>query len=229
MKTIRNAILYLVLICSISCTFGPSESALNERPHDPWIFRSVLDNNARIVTLALDLNLWAAYSTENAALYQAWKGAVNFDGPVYTTQHGPQPLSVGDKYVVNRFLQPWKIKSPGGDLNPTVQYKGHKVVNDQAVLMYELEHPNLSSSIKIEESVDAHTNEKNQPVFQRRFTTSSVPENHSVVLETNVYSIIVKANIATDGELTFTKEADVKAGYFEFFNSLNSSFKFAVA
>ena len=57
--------------------------------------------------MALHKDLWVAYSTENAALYKAWKGMVYFDGPVYTHAHGPQPISIGDGYQVSKYDQPW--------------------------------------------------------------------------------------------------------------------------
>jgi cytochrome c len=192
----------------ISCQ-QDSTDAFSDRPHDPWIFRSVLDLKPRIITLALDDNLWAAYSTEDCSLYQAWKGVVNFDGAVYTTAHGPQPLSVGEKYVVNNFPNPWKLKAPDGSIvEPATQYKGHKVVNDQAVLMYELSHEDFGT-INITEKVEAITNEKMQAEFSRTFTTSGVPEGTQVVMSTNFNSIVVKANILTDGEINYTKEEEV--------------------
>ncbi|MBK7010171.1 MAG: hypothetical protein IPH36_16820 [Saprospiraceae bacterium] len=73
----------------------------------PWVFRSVLDWKPRVITMALHKDLWVAYSTENAALYKAWKGIVYFDGPVSTHAHGPQPISIGDGYQVSKYDQPW--------------------------------------------------------------------------------------------------------------------------
>ena len=159
--------------------------------------------------MALDDNLWAAYSTEDCSLYQAWKGVVNFDGAVYTTAHGPQPLSVGEKYVVNKFPNPWKIKkSDGTIIEPDAQYKGHKVVEGEAVLMYELMHREIGT-VTIEEKVEASTNDKMQAVFTRTFTTSNVPEGSQVLLATNFHSIVVKNNITTDGILKYTKEEEI--------------------
>jgi len=83
-------LLLLAVVITISCGEDSSPVDTKERPHEPWVFRSVLDKNARVVTLALDDNIWAAYFTEDCRLYKAWKGGVNFDGPVYTTHHGPR-------------------------------------------------------------------------------------------------------------------------------------------
>ena len=197
----------LLLVVLISCNQDSTADTSSDRPHDPWVFRSVLDLKPRIITMALDDNLWAAYSTEDCSLYQAWKGVVNFDGAVYTTAHGPQPLSVGEKYVVNTFPQPWKIKTSDGSVSsPEVQYKGHKIMNDQAVLMYELKDGN--NVISIEEKVEATTNDKNQAVFTREFTSSGVPAGTEVIMATNFHSIVVKNNISTDGQISYTKEEE---------------------
>ena len=61
---------------------GSDDTGAYERAHDPWVFRSVLDSIPRILTVALNDNLWVAYSAQTGALYKAWKGGVNFDGAV---------------------------------------------------------------------------------------------------------------------------------------------------
>ncbi len=97
----RSYLFYaLIISCLAACHSGGDT---NQRPHDPWVFRSVLDWKPRVITLALHKDMWVAYSTENAALYKAWKGSVYFDGPVYTHAHGPQPISIGDAYQINNY------------------------------------------------------------------------------------------------------------------------------
>jgi len=133
-------IAYSVLVILILSACGSEEPTITkERPHEPWVFRSVLDQNARIVTLAIDDNLWAAYRTEDCALYKVWQGGVNFDGPVYTTHHGPQPTSIGDAFVENSISSPWSISTADGEKQKIqAVYKGHRYVGDGAQLMYEL-------------------------------------------------------------------------------------------
>ena len=55
-----------------------------ERPAEIWVFRSVLDKHARMVTIGLNKDLWVAYDATNCGLYKAWTGGVKFDGAVYT-------------------------------------------------------------------------------------------------------------------------------------------------
>ena len=53
-----------------------------DRPFQPWVFRSVLDLQPRMLTLALDEKMWAAYHADNGALYKVWKGNVELTGAV---------------------------------------------------------------------------------------------------------------------------------------------------
>jgi cytochrome c len=67
----------------------------NVPTRQPWVFRSVMDKRARILTIAMAKDFWLAYDATNCGLYKFWKGDVKFDGAVYTTAHGPQPTSQG--------------------------------------------------------------------------------------------------------------------------------------
>jgi len=98
MKLITKIIAVFVIFLLWQCTSDTTPTI--ERPYSPWVFRSVLDEQPRMITLALHDEVWAAYNTQDAALYKVWSGNVNFDGAVYTTAHGPQPVSIGDAWMV---------------------------------------------------------------------------------------------------------------------------------
>ncbi len=102
-------------------------TAAPERPRDIWVFRSVLDRNARMITVALSDQLWVAYDTNTCSLYKAWTGGVKFDGAVYTTVHGPQPTSVGSPYLLQDNKRTWSLG--GADLTP--RYMGYRFTHDQ--------------------------------------------------------------------------------------------------
>ena len=211
-KTTRfmiKQIAYSVLVILILSACGSEEPTITkERPHEPWVFRSVLDQNARIVTLAIDDNLWAAYRTEDCALYKVWQGGVNFDGPVYTTHHGPQPTSIGDAFVENSISSPWSISTADGEKQKIqAVYKGHRYVGDGAQLMYE-----LLGGIMIYEQVDASETEAMQPVFERTFTTEGVPAGSTVYVDFNTSSIVDEVNIKSNGELSHRNKTEVKKG-----------------
>lgn len=202
------AFLFLTAVLFVTaCTDESNSIQTKERPHEPWVFRSVLDQNARVVTLALDENIWAAYFTEDCTLYKAWKGGVNFDGPVYTTHHGPQPTTIGDAFVVNEVAAPWSIKK-GDSVQPVkAEYLGHRYVEGGAQLMYA-----LPGGIRIYESVEASETEAMQPVFERTFTTEGVPEGSTVVMDFNTSSIADPSNIKSDGQLTSNDKKERKVG-----------------
>ncbi len=79
-----------------------------DKPSDPWVFRSVLDKKARIITVGLHHDLFVAYDATDCSLYKYWKGDVDFRGAVYTKEHGPQPTSRGVAYGVGKREGPWK-------------------------------------------------------------------------------------------------------------------------
>ncbi len=202
-------ILYFTLLVAIAAGCSSDKGSLSlvsennissNRPHDPWIFRSVLDNRPRNITLALSDDIWAAYNTQNGSLYKIWGGTVDFDGAVYNHAHGPQPMSVGNAYFVNEFDTPWYFTNKAGDITDAiVQYRGHKIVDNHAILMYELSGVGLPNKVSVKEQVEATTTETGQPIFTRLFTTSDVPDGYTIHLKTNANSIIIDQNIKTDG------------------------------
>ena len=191
-----------VSLLLLSTTFFSCETEVApqsiERPYDPWVFRSVLDETPRVITLALHDQIWIAYSTENAALLKAWKGRVLFEGAVYTTAHGPQPLSIGDIYFEQKNESPWLVMSGAETIAYSVDYKGHKIENDQAILKYELELGD-GTVIKIEEKPDAYTADNGNLIFTRSYETSGIPEGYVLELKASINSISSEKDISTNG------------------------------
>ncbi|MEM1119075.1 MAG: PA14 domain-containing protein, partial [Bacteroidota bacterium] len=201
MKLIRKITFFFALFLFGQCTSDPTPAV--ERPHSPWVFRSVLDDQPRMITLALNEKVWAAYSTQTAALYKVWSGDVNLDGAVYTTVHGPQPQSIGDAWFVNQFEQPWQVSKNGNELPIKVQYKGHQIKNEEAILSYELTLPD-NQKIQVTEQPTATFSESGLAGFSRVFTTANVPDDVSVTLKTNASSIVNINKLQSDGELTIS-------------------------
>src|SRR5687768_1983547 len=144
MKITYNNSLFLILIVAICIGEGSCKKNKNttsegpDRPYQPWVFRSVLDSQSRILTFALHDDIWAAYHTDSCALYKVWKGHVHLQGAVYDNSHGPQPISMGDAWLVNAYKKPWRVSKDGSDVLREVKYAGHKIDNHHAWLMYEL-------------------------------------------------------------------------------------------
>jgi cytochrome c len=220
-RIFRSVVVFSLIIMIFAC--GKKSDTSRQRPLDHWVFRSVLDLKPRIITMALSDRIWAAYSTRTGALYKAWKGTVLFDGPVYTTAHGPQPISIGDAYLENKFEQPWSVIGTDGQPIETVfQYKGHRFVKDQVELMYALTSQAFSAPVRIYEKVEASVSDSGQPVFERTFTTENVPEGFAVLFTGNASSIVAESNIDTDGKMEITTKEDVQL---DKISGLNLDFK----
>ena len=179
------------------------------RPHDPWVFRSVLDNIPRMVTLALHEDAWAAYSTERCALYKVWKGSVNLEGSVYNTQHGPQPTSTGDAYLIQENSNPWFYMLEGTEQSLTPQYRGHRLQDDQVTLLYEFSID--GSQIEVEETVEAEETDQGQIRFIRTFDIKGLPQNYELGLHFNAKSVIGRDALDIEGgQIKIVDEQTVK-------------------
>ncbi|MBK9151214.1 MAG: DUF1080 domain-containing protein [Saprospiraceae bacterium] len=221
MKRISGLCLAAVVILMIAAC-KKEKNVSSARPLDYWVFRSVLDLKPRMITLALSDKLWASYSTQTGALYKAWKGTVLFDGAVYTTAHGPQPITIGDAYIENKIDKPWTVNGADGKVKDcSFHYKGHRFVKGQVELMYALECSDFQKPVRIYERVEAGTSASGQPVFERYFTTENVPEGYKVTLSGNLSSIVSESNITTDGSLEISNKEEVQL---DKINSLNVDF-----
>lgn len=177
--------LLLILIAAIFLIACKKESTI-KRPMEMWVFRSVMDEKPRMLTAALDDNLWVSYDVQSGLLYKAWKGGVNFDGAVYTTVHGPQPTSSGYAYVQSETEQ-WVITDQEGNkIDFKFQYKGHAFLEGQLVLKYQF---NLSDgqAISVIETPE-YIKRGNQNGLTRDFTIAGLG-NNQMSLITKVSSL----------------------------------------
>lgn len=144
---LRLAILLFFMGISFSC-----ERSINyERPIDTWVFRSVMDQQPRMLTVALNKDLYACYNLQSGNLYKIWKGGVNYEGAVYTTAHGIQPTSYGYAYLQDDSQETqWRIKSADKVEIPKINYLGYTMIDGQVGLDFELLSEN-GGSIKIRE------------------------------------------------------------------------------
>ncbi len=159
--------LCLVLICvglSLSC-----ENKVNyDRPMDTWVFRSVMDKQPRMLTVALDEDLYTCYSLQTGNLYKVWTGGVNYEGAVYTTAHGVQPSSFGFAYLQDDSAETqWRLKSITGTEIPKVNYLGYSMINGQVAIDMELI-AKSGESIKIRE-IPEYGSEQGRAGFIRTF------------------------------------------------------------
>jgi cytochrome c len=193
----RLTVLAVLSLLIFAC--GQENKEIPERPHSPWVFRSVLDGQARMLTVALHDDLWLAYSAASGALVKVWSGGVNFDGAVYTTVHGPQPSSLGNIWLQNAYAQPWRVLRGEKEEHPEVQYRGHEFDDGQVWIKYELKLSD-GSTISVKEQPEYFTNEYQQTGLERTFVTEGVPANAQVLLMTNYASLPIASSLKTDGK-----------------------------
>ncbi|MEQ8583805.1 MAG: DUF1080 domain-containing protein [Marinoscillum sp.] len=176
-----------------------------ERPREAWVFRSVLDLKPRMVTAALNEDVWVAYDARTASLYKAWKGGVNFDGAVYTTVHGPQPTSKGYAYYTDEKEDVEWVLRKGDEITiPEVQYKGHRFVDGQVVFTYELSTPD--SKILVEEIPEA-IKRGSQSGLSRQFKVSNAGD-YQVALNTTISSLVSERDFNTNGSFEVTSTSN---------------------
>ncbi len=200
-------ITYLLILTVIFLSCGKGNEPTTEgpeRPYQPWIFRSVLDEQPRIITLALHDDVWAAYHTDSCSLYKVWKGHVHLQGAVYDNGHGPQPITIGDGWIVNPYKRPWRVSNQNEDVLQNVQWNGHAVRSGRAVLKYTLQ---CRDGINI--SVEEHPEflEKDgQAGFERTFRILDIPEGYEVSIDQQVSSVALARQIITNGTWSVTEE-----------------------
>lgn len=198
-QRLQPFVLLAALALASGCQSGADTASDYQRPHTPWVFRSVLDSLPRMLTVGLNDDLWVSYSAQTGALYKAWKGGVNFDGAVYTTVHGPQPSSIGNSWLENKFDHPWKLIRGGQEEKPVIQYRGHRFRDGHVEINYELKLKD-DKLVRVSERPEYMTNEFGQTGFERVFTTADVPEGAQLVFSTNFNSIPSPTSIKTDGD-----------------------------
>jgi cytochrome c len=161
-------VLYLLIVITFFSACAVKEKE-HSRPLDPWAFRSVLDKQPRMLTLALDTACYAAYDLANCKIYKVWKGGVTLEGAAYTDKKNVQPTSWGASYsddLENR----WSVNSNDSF---KIASKGYSLKDNNIIIRYAMMLAN-KDTISIEESPQ-FIPDINQPRFERTFTTKNVP------------------------------------------------------
>lgn len=159
------------------------------RPHEPWVFRSVLDKHARMVTVALHEKLWVAYDAQTCSLYRAWPGGVKFTGAVYDMRHGPQPQSEGQAYEqLPAPGEPWVIRQGERANEQMPDYRGYTLDGTERVTFhYALTVGDTTATI--DETPEAVVGADGTVQFQRTFEVKGLPAGVSVALYAGEKSI----------------------------------------
>ena len=179
-------------------TIGSCSSPSVDRPMDPWVYRSVLDQRPRMISIALHGDLWIAYDTQQCGLYKAWKGGVNFDGAVYTTKHGPQPTSIGSAYLLDPLDAPvWGLNTDGNPKQVIPDYKGHLFQQGQVVLQYQIDQGDQQISIR---ETPEYIRDQHFPGLSRSFEVEGLAEGQQLTLNVTLDNLPDEFSYATNGD-----------------------------
>ena len=204
--------LFLVVIC-ISCDSTVSQ----ERPKDTWVFRSVIDKQPRMLTVALNKDLYVCYNLQYGNLYKIWKGGVNYDGAVYTTAHGIQPTSFGYTYAEDASTETqWQLKTSSGTEIPEINYVGYTMIGGQVAIDFELI-AKSGRSVTVREIPEFDVKE-NHTGLVRTFTilkgadNGLVPMVNYILNDGVVFKEIINGNEVTrnSNQVEITKNSIVK-------------------
>ncbi len=172
---------------------GPAKENENPRPLDVWAIRSVLDKKPRMLTVALDEDMYVAYDMARCKIYKVWKGGISMDGTAYTGKKEIQPTSWGADYLTDSAQNfTWTAKLDGKELPISMRSRGYVLRKNQIHLQHELILG--TDTVQIEERPEFVKNKAGKPGLERIFVTSNVPPNASVTLKSKKGNLILVSN-----------------------------------
>ena len=170
-------------------TDSPSDEAAEvQRPVQPWVFRSVLDDRPRMVTVAMAEDLWLAYDASHCGLYKAWAGGVKFEGAVYTGRHGPQPESEGEAYQEIAGGGFWTLlDAEGADTQTPPRFRGYRLDGTRSMTMLYRFGGGEDEGVRVSETPsiladDDGDGDAGAVTLLRTFTVTGLPEGQTLRL-----------------------------------------------
>ena len=185
MIKIRNtAAITLISLMPFAC----HDARKPDRPRDVWVFHSVLDRHPRMLTIALDSSMYAAYDLAHCTLYKVWKGGVRLEGAPYTNKKNVQPVTWGTSYS-DTLLNKWTVQKDGRSDSFQLFGKGYRLSDNQVYLKY-LVVLSTNDSIIIEERPEFVRNDEGMPGFERTFTVTGVPPGFEIGLHSGAETFV---------------------------------------
>ncbi|WNJ17315.1 family 16 glycoside hydrolase [Pontibacter sp. G13] len=191
-----------------SCQGSKETYSQPARGNDPWVFRSVLDLQPRMVTVALRRNFWVAYDAQSGAIFKAWREGVDLDGPVFTQRHGPQPTTIGPAYFESPYRNPWKVVKDGQQIDFDVRFRGHRFEDDQVILTTELILEN-GQIVKVEETPEFADYPSGEPGLQRDFLVEGLPDGYGIQMLSHLNSLKTDRSYKIDTDFEVIKQEEV--------------------
>ena len=196
MKTVR---IIFLLICSLNFLAACEKETESQphRPMDPWAFRSVLDRQPRMLTLALDSTFFVAYDLGRSQLYKVWKGGVTLEGTVYTDKKNVQPTSWGKAYYIDSLKQSgWELLHDGKQEPVTTVNKGYRLGDNSITLLYEIILPS-GDTLAVEESPEFVRDKTGRPGLERKFKVEGLQDGLELWLSRPDSSVVLKGDELT--------------------------------
>ncbi|MFK5973980.1 MAG: c-type cytochrome [Flavobacteriaceae bacterium] len=192
-KFTGNGILLLSIIITIlSCNVESPSQHL--RPDNVWIIRSVLDDQPRMISLALDQECYMAYDLERCGVYKVWKGGIIWKGSVFSDDKNVQPTTWGKAYYPEGSTDKiWFIEKGDNILFPEIKYTGYVLRKNQIFFQYILTLPN-DEKIYIEECPEFVKNDKGNPGIERSFKVSHFDSSYTLKLKTFGETVKLRSN-----------------------------------
>lgn len=177
------------------------------RPKEAWVFRSVLDKRARVITVALNADLYVAYDANNCGIFKIWKEGVKYSGTIWDTKHGPQPITKGKSYsdgIVDE--QVWFVSKNGIQMPTTVQFKGYVWKNNKITFKYELTAD--EQKIQVEETPEYILKAiDNFPGLERKIKTTA-PDGYVVQTDVKYNNLIKQTDFVSDGTVKLITKSE---------------------
>lgn len=193
MKFISKTLVLLFILGNIAAT-GPQKEAVIRRPLEVWAIRSVLDKKPRMLTVALDNEMYVAYDMAKGTLYKVWKGGISMDGAAYTSKKEIQPTSWGEAYLTDSTQHfTWTAQRDGKAQEVQLQSKGYLFLKNQIYLNHKLI-VGGRDTISIEERPEFVRNPAGKPGLERIFVTKNVPPNVKITLKATIGNLILVSN-----------------------------------
>lgn len=170
----------MFLLGSLLFQCGREAPSPADRPRDPWVIRSVLDQRPRMITLALHEEAYAAYDAQHCSLYKVWRGGIALNGAAYNDIKTVQPTTWGTAYWENPAgASSWTIEQNEEKKTVTPLFKGYLLNNNRLTFRYELELAD-GTKINISEQPEYLPEAEGGPALLRRFETNDLPPETTV-------------------------------------------------
>lgn len=173
-----------------------------QRPRDIWVFRSVLDKHARMLTVELHKDIYVAYDATYCGLYEAWTGDVKLDGSVYTTVHGPQPTSEGFPYISNDpDTTTWYLVSNGQEKAVKPVYRGYSLKGNQTHIQFDI--PLAGGKFAhVVETPEAVPGKNGVVGLSRTFQVSGLPSSDSLHVKYRYRDMAAGTKLVTNAKIS---------------------------